>query len=112
MTFKEIATMINSIGYPSAYYQFDPDPDNPPPAPPFICFFYDSSDDMYADNKNYQHITALVVELYTDNKDFTAESAVETALTKSGLSWTKSEDYINSERMYQITYNTGVVING
>ena len=111
MTNKEVATMINSTGYPNAYYQFEPDPNNPPPAPPFICFYYPNSDDLYADNANYQRIAALVVELYTDNKDFTAESAVESALANAGLPWSKTEAYIDSEKMYQITYNTEVVLN-
>ena len=111
MTYNEVATMIEGMGYPFAYYQFEPDPDNPPPAPPFVVFYYPSSDDLYADNSNYSHITQLIIELYTDNKDFDAESAVETVLGNAGLPWSKTEQYINSERMYQITYNTEVVIN-
>ena len=111
MTFKQVADMIDAMGYPFAYYQFEPDPDNPPPDPPFICFYYPASDDLMADNSNYARITQLIIELYTDNKDFAAESAVEFVLGQNGLPWSKTEQYIDSEHMYQITYNTEVVIN-
>lgn len=109
MTFKEIATMISGIGLPNAYYQFDKDH---PTAPPFICFYYPNSDDLIADNINYSRIEALVIELYTDNKRFDLESTVEAALIANELPFEKTEVYIDSERMYQITYNTEVVING
>jgi hypothetical protein len=108
MTYKEIADIIESIGLPNAYYEF---PDDTQLEPPFICFYYPESDDLYADNKNYAKIRRLYVELYTDNKDFDNEAAVESALTSNGLSFRKSELYINNERMWQITYQTEVVIS-
>lgn len=108
MTHKEISDMIKSIGLPYAYYEF---PDNTEQEPPFICFYYPDSDDLYADNVNYVGIRRLYVELYTDEKDFEQEAAVETALNSNGLSFRKSELYIDSERMYQITYSMEVVIS-
>jgi len=109
MTLAEIAEMIDGIGLPNAYYQFD---EGKVKAPPFICFFYPNDDDLMADDINYVRINALVIELYTDNKDFELETRVESALIQNGLPFSKSEDYINSEHMFQITYNTEVVING
>lgn len=108
MTHKEISDMIKAIGLPYAYYEF---PDNTEQEPPFICFYYPDSDDLYADNVNYVGIRRLYIELYTDEKDFAQEAAVETALNSNGLSFRKSELYIDSERMYQITYSMEVVIS-
>ena len=108
MTHKEISDMIKAIGLPYAYYEF---PDNTEQEPPFICFYYPDSDDLYADNVNYVGIRRLYVELYTDEKDFEQEAAVETALNANGLSFRKSELHIDSERMWQITYNMEVVIS-
>lgn len=108
MTHKEISDMIKAVGLPYAYYEF---PDNTEQEPPFICFYYPDSDDLYADNVNYVGIRRLYVELYTDEKDFAQEAAVETALNSNGLSFRKSELYIDSERMYQITYSMEVVIS-
>ena len=108
MTHKEISDMIKAIGLPYAHYEL---PDNTEQEPPFICFYYPDSDDLYADNVNYVGIRRLYVELYTDEKDFEQEAAVETALNSNGLSFRKSELYIDSERMYQITYSMEVVIS-
>ena len=107
MTYAEIASMIASAGFPTAYYQF---PDGTEQAPPFICFFYPESRDMYADDSNYQKIEHLAIELYTDNKDFAAEAAVEAALRGAGMTWTRSEAWLDSERMQEVIYETDVVI--
>lgn len=108
MTYKEIAQLIDGIGYPYAYYQFEKDTAKDPP---FICFFYPENNDFLADNTNYAHITELTIELYTDNKDFTAEAAVEAALEAAEIVYEKDETYIDSERMYMVTYTTEVLIN-
>ena len=107
MTYKEIATMIESIGLPYAYYQF---PNGTDQACPFICFFLDSSNDFAADNTNYQKIRRLNIELYTDNKDFTLEQTVEDTLFGSGLVYYREETYLDSERMYMVSYETEIVI--
>jgi hypothetical protein len=108
MTYKEISDMVATVGLPYAYYEF---PDGTAQEPPFICFYYPESDDLFADNQNYCGIRRLYVELYTNEKDFTQEAAVEAVLTGNGLSYRKAELYISSERMWQITYQTEVVIS-
>ena len=108
MTYQEIAEMVESIGLPFAYYQFDQNTAQPPP---FICFYYPASNDVYADASNYQRITELTIELYTDNKDFEHEKAVEDALAASSLTYRKLESYIDEEQMYMVTYEMEVIIN-
>lgn len=107
MTYKDVATMVESIGLPCAYYQF---PDNTQLAPPFICFFYDSTNDVYAENKNYQRITGLIIEFYSDEKDFYYEALIEDALTSAGLTYRKYEQYLDSEHMHETVYETEVLI--
>lgn len=108
MTFKEIASMIDDTKLPNAYYQF---PDGTSQACPFICFYYPNRDDTFADNVNYAQKVELIVELYTDTKDFTTEAGVESVLTSAGLTFSKDENYIDSERMWQIAYSTEVYID-
>lgn len=108
MTYTQIATMVGGIGLPFAYHHF---PDGTGQDTPFICFYYPQSDDMLADNTNYQRINQLTVELYTDNKDFALEKQVETALNEAGLVWSKEEFYIDEERMYLASYITEVIID-
>ena len=107
MTYKEVASMINSIGIPYAYYQF---PDGTGQACPFICFFFSDSNDLAAENTNYQKIRTLNVELYTDNKDFALEETVETVLNSNGLVYDRSESYLDSERMFMVVYTTDILI--
>lgn len=107
MTYKEVATMISTINVPYAYYQF---PEGTEQACPFICFFFDRSNDMAADDTNYQQIRTLNIELYTDNKDFATEKTVEDTLNTNGLVYAREESYLDSEKMYMVTYMTDIVI--
>lgn len=107
MTFSEVKDMIESIGLPFSYYQFN---DDTAVAPPFICFFYGVSNDLYADDSNYQKIERLYIELYADQKDFALERSVETVLKSHGMSWTREEEWIEAERMYEVVYTMDVVI--
>ena len=109
MTYKQIASMVSSIGLPYAYYQF---PEGTAQAPPFVVFFYADTDDVFADDTNYQRIATLNIELYTNEKDFAMESTVEQILTNNNLTYYKEENYIDSERMWQIAYEMEVIING
>jgi len=107
MTYKSIAKMVGDIGLPFAYYQFTEDT---AVAPPFICFYFEQSDDQYADDSNYQRIETLILEFYSDNKDFDNEAAIEAALSNAGLTWQRTEAYIGDQRMYMVTYLSEVLI--
>lgn len=110
MTEKEVYQMLNGIGYPCAYRKFTVSPGNPAPQLPFICFYFPEDDDLIADNINYCRINRLFVELYTENKDFEAEAAVEAVLRENDMAFDRIETYIDTESMWQITYRTSVVI--
>lgn len=107
MTTQEVATMVAEIGIPSGYYQL---PDNTEQTTPFVCFFYSGDNDFKADDSNYQKIEHLIIELYTDNKDFALEQTVESVLASHGMVWTRDEEWIESERMLEVVYEMDVVI--
>lgn len=109
MTLVEVNEMVESIGLPYAYYQFE---EGTGQDPPFICFFYGPSDDLYADDENYQDIRQLNIELYTAYKDFALEKTIEDILKLNGLSFYREENFIESEKIWQIAYEMEVVING
>ncbi len=109
MTLEQIKGMLDSIDLPFAYDHFEKA--EAPNGPPFICFIYTDRDDFNADNTNYQRVTRMVIELYTDAPDFTLEESVETAMMVAGLVFAKSgPGYIEGERMYITTYNTEVLL--
>ena len=107
MTRKEVNLMVKSINLPYAYYQF---PDGTAQAPPFICFFYSGTNDLYADQENYQRIEQLNIELYTKKKDFDLEASIESILKANGLTYTRQDSYIGDEKMWQIAYEMDVLI--
>ena len=107
MTYKEVTAMIAEINVPYAYYEFTKDT---AVEPPFVCFYYPESDDMYADDSNYQKIEHLTIEVYTDQKDFALEATTESVLRSHGLTWARSETRIDSERMFEVIYDMEIVI--
>ena len=109
MTYIEVSDMIRSFDLPYNYYQF---PKGAAPAPPFVVFYYPNSDDFIADNKNYSWIRALTIELYTDEKDFQAEATIEATLEENEIPYTKTEIYIDDEQLFEVAYETEVLING
>ena len=48
--------------------------------------------------------------MYTDNKDFALEKTVQDALNAAGIVYERAEEYIDTESMYQITFESEVVI--
>lgn len=109
MTYTEISNLIGSFGFPYNYYQF---PKGAAVAPPFVVFYYPESADFIADNKNYSGIRQLTIELYTDNKDFQAEATIEETLEANEIPYTKTEIYIDDEQLFEVAYETEVLING
>lgn len=107
MTTKEVAAMVAEIGVPYAYYQF---PEGTGQETPFICFFYSYNNDVKADNSNYQKIERLIIELYTDNKDFDLEHRVESVLASHDMVWSRNEEWIESERMLEVVFEMDVII--
>ena len=96
---EKLKSVLDSTGIPVAYREF---PEGNAPDLPFICYYCDETNNMYADNSVYYRIDDVTVELYTKNKDINAEGKVEQAL--SSFCWSTNEDYIDSEKCYQIMY--------
>lgn len=109
MTREEVYAMIESIGLPCAYYEFQ---ENTPQVPPFVVWFFATDTDVKADNSNYCDKEVLAIELYTKIRDFEQEKAVEDVLASYGFCYSKEPNYIESEKIWQIAYESEVIING
>lgn len=107
MTPAQVKTMIESVGVPSAYYQFA---DGTAQNCPFICFFFGESNDLIADNTNYARIERLYIELYTDAKDFELEAVIEGILNSNELVFEREETFLDDERMHETIYTTDVLL--
>lgn len=109
MTREEVYAMIESIGLPCAYYEF---PEDTQQVPPFVVWFFASDTDVKADNSNYCDKEVLAIELYTKIRDFEQEKAVEDVLASYGFCYSKEPNFIDSEKIWQIAYESEVIING
>ena len=107
MLYSEVASMINSMGLPFVYRAFDNDTAQPTP---FICYLYTGNTPEPADNKNFTKIETLVIELYTDNKDFELEATIESVLDTNEMVYERDEEWISDEQMQVTTYTMEVVI--
>lgn len=107
MTVQEVKTLAESVGLSTAYYEF---PSGTEQEPPFLCWFFPDSNDMAADDHNYQKIERCVFELYTPYKDFELEATVEGILAGADIYYSRDETFLDSERMHQTNYTFMVVI--
>lgn len=108
MTHEEVYEVLSSIGIPIAYLQW---PIGNVPPLPYMVYYYPNSSDEYADNLNYQNNKQLNIELYSKTKDFDLENEVRKLLNDNGLTFTTSESYLDSEEMFEILFETEVLIN-
>jgi hypothetical protein len=105
MTYDDITNMLKEAGLPLAYDHFA---EGESPEPPFLIFLFPGSDNMFADNSVYFKISQLNIELYTDKKDPELEEKLEDILTAHEIPWEKSEVWIDSEKMYEVLYQTEI----
>lgn len=105
MTYDDITNMLKEAGLPLAYDHFA---EGESPEPPFLIFLFPGSDNMFADNGVYFKISQLNMELYTDKKDPELEEKLEDILTANEIPWEKSEVWIDSEKMYEVLYQTEI----
>lgn len=103
MTLTDLKNKLKETGLPVTYRAW---PEGEAPGLPFICYFCEEDDPLFADASVYYRYTNVLVELYTKEKDIAREREVETAL--AGCHWKKSETYISTEKCYRILYEIEV----
>ena len=97
---QNLKTLLEQLEIPVAYNHF-----NQPTNPPFVVFRRYSQSNFGADNKVYEKIDNYYVELYTEFNDVELEENLENILTQADIFFNvESEDYIDSEKMYQVIY--------
>jgi len=99
MTLAELKKILDKTGLRVAYSHF-----NSPVDPPFITYVFKYSSNFHADNKTHKGIDNVDIELYTNKKEPTTEKLLEDILTDHDVPFEKFENFIESERMYQIIY--------
>jgi len=103
MSISEVFNMLKTTNLPVCYKAW---PTGAAPSLPYICFFFIRDDNFAADGKVYHKNIRLSIELYTEIKDEESEGKIEQVL--SDFFYTKEENYIDSEKCYQISYELEV----
>lgn len=99
---EELLTMLKEMDIPFAYDHFA---EGESPSPSFICYLLPGTDNFSADGRVYLKVNQINIELYTDYKDLSVESKVETVLDSHGIFYDRSETWIESEKMYEVLYS-------
>ena len=95
--------ILKSIGIPVAYDHFI-NTNLERIAPPFILYRNDDASHFKADDQVFYMNKEYIVELVTDKKDISLEQALESVLSSNYLPFDKTENYIELEDIYQVTY--------
>ena len=108
MTLSDFDALLHSVhgmGGKVAYRAFPP---GKAPPLPFITYLERSQELFAADNAVYCVSSSVDIELYTEARDETTEGLLEAALRDASLIWTKTIDYLDSERCYMIVYTVSI----
>ena len=105
MTYEEIVTMLSGLDIPLAYHHFA---EGESLDPPFLIYLSPGSNNFGADGKVYHKAKQIDIELYTDKKEPELEDALEDILDEAGIFYEKTETYIDSEKLYEVLYETEV----
>lgn len=108
MSLTELYSILNGIDAFKNKVAYRSFPIGSAPSLPFICYLETSTNNAFADNTTYKVVKGVDVELYTETKDLISEELIENALYEHKIPWNKTEQYIDSEHCYQITYSMEV----
>ena len=108
MQLSDIGSLVNAVpGWQGkvAYRAF---PVGEAPSLPFVTYLESSQEPFAADNAAYYVSSTVDIELYTEIRDETTEGLLEAALRDASMIWTKTIDYLDSERCFMIVYTVGI----
>lgn len=97
---SQLYKLLKGLELPVAYDHFIGDEQTPP----FILYRNIDSQTFKADDMTYLRANAYIIDLVTEIKDVELEKQLEDLFDDNHLPYDKEEDYIESERIYQIRY--------
>jgi len=98
LTLAEVNIKLKTIGIPVAYRAFKTDTN-----PPFIAYYVDGEEVRGGDFDNSIVNRTLSIEFYSDTKSEATERTIENLF--QGFDISKSEVWIDSEKMLQVIFS-------
>ena len=101
--------MLQESGLPVSYFSFGEEAGRP--APPYLCFFYGSGRDVYADGVNYATIDVLHVLRYSAEPDLHEDRKIGKLLNDHDLTCSWDRFFDEKEHLWFTEWVTEVNID-
>ena len=102
----QMITLLNTLSVQSFYGQ----------APigtvlPFLTIHTEQPDNFAADNSVYVEKWNFRIDLYSTAKNLAVEAEIKQLLNDNGIYWTKTEQYIDSNNVWEVEFEFEVLGN-
>ena len=108
MNLMEFKSELEQLEIPIQYRAFE---SGQAPELPYIIFYENDSDNIFADNSNWFDVLNVVCELYTDEKDIELETKLQKLLYDLEIEYNSTETFIDSENMYMKAYDVVITFD-
>lgn len=108
MNLMEFKAELEQLEIPIQYRAFE---SGQAPELPYLIFYENDSDNVFADNSNWFDVLNVACELYTDNKDIELETKLHKLFYDNEIQYNSTETYIDSENMYLKSYDVVITFD-
>ena len=108
MNLMEFKAELEKLDIPIQYRAFA---SGQAPELPYIIFYENDSDNIFADNQNWFDVLNVVCELYADEKDIELETKLQKLFYDNEIEYNSTETYIDSENMYLKAYDVVITFD-
>ncbi|MGX7017288.1 hypothetical protein ACWN8S_11205, partial [Pseudolactococcus raffinolactis] len=108
MNLMEFKAELEQLEIPIQYQAFSV---GQAPELPYLIFYENDSDNVFADNHNYYDVLNVSCELYADEKDIELETKLQKLLYDLEIEYNSTETFIDSENMYMKSYDVVITFD-
>ena len=108
MNIMEFKAELEKLEIPIQYQAFA---SGQAPQLPYLIFYENDSDNVFADNQNWFDVLNVVCELYSDEKDIELETKLQKLFYDLEIQYNSTETYIDSENMYLKAYDVVITFD-
>ena len=108
MNLMEFKAELEKLDIPIQYRAFSV---GQAPELPYLIFYENDSDNVFADNSNWFDVLNVICELYTDNKDIELETKIQKLFYYNEIEYNSTETFIDSENMYLKAYDVVITFD-
>ena len=108
MNLMEFKAELEKLDIPIQYRAFQV---GHAPSLPYLIFYENDSDNIFADNSNWFDVLNVVCELYSDNKDIELETKLQKLFYDTEIEYNSTETFIDSENMYLKAYDVQITFD-